>query len=87
MTSSLDDFSFDDSCQTIYSFVYDKFCSWYIELSKVVLYGDDTEKKNHRASVLKYCFREIVALLHPMIPHFTEELWSYLKSTNMDYWS
>lgn len=80
MTKSIDDFRFDDACQSIYSFVYDRFCSWYIEIAKVTLYGDDELKKAYKASVLKHCFREIVTLLHPFIPHFTEELWSFVKN-------
>lgn len=82
MNHSLEEFRFDDACQAIYSFVYDKFCSWYIELSKLPLNSDNPQDKATRASVLKYCFREIVTLLHPIIPHFTEELWSYLKTSS-----
>jgi valyl-tRNA synthetase len=79
MNESIEEFRYDDSCSAIYSFVYDSFCSWFIELSKNILNGDDEAKKAQRASVLKYCFREIVALLHPMTPFITEELWIHLK--------
>jgi len=79
MNESIEEFRYDDSCSAIYSFVYDSFCSWFIELSKNILNGEDEVKKAQRASVLKYCFREIVALLHPMTPFITEELWGYLK--------
>lgn len=79
MNESIDEFRYDDSCSHIYSFVYDRFCSWFIELSKNILKGDDQEAMTRRASVLKYCFREIVALLHPFTPFITEELWEHLK--------
>ncbi|MFM7986449.1 MAG: hypothetical protein ACKPKO_44770, partial [Candidatus Fonsibacter sp.] len=40
--------------------VYEKFCSWYIELSKNILYSEDEKAKIIRATMLKYCFRKIV---------------------------
>ncbi|MBK26672.1 MAG: valine--tRNA ligase [Halobacteriovorax sp.] len=79
MNESMEEFRYDDSCSAIYQFVYDKFCSWFIELSKTQLNGDDTVVKAQRATVLRYVFRKIVALLHPMTPFITEELWSFLK--------
>lgn len=82
MNESIDEFRYDDSCAHIYSFVYDRFCSWFIELSKNILKGEDQKAITRRASVLKYCFREIVALLHPFTPFITEELWSHLKHSN-----
>src|SRR5690606_13614352 len=73
-------YRFDDASAAIYAFVYDKFCSWYIELSKNILYGDNEREKIIRATMLKYCFTKIVALLHPIVPFITEEIWSYLET-------
>ena len=84
MNESIEEFRFDDACNAIYQFVYDKYCSWFIELSKNVLYGDNEKSKIQRTSVLKYCFREIVALLHPISPFVTEEFWQYLKNDGED---
>src|SRR5690606_23259191 len=84
MNKSLDEYRFDEACQAIYQFVYEKFCSWFIELSKPILYGDDANRKAQRAAVLRFAFKEIVALLHPITPFITEELWSYLKSDKDD---
>ena len=81
---SMEQYRFDDSCSEIYSFVYDKFCSWFIELSKKVLNGENQELKNNRAAVLKYTFRELTKILHPFAPFITEELWTYLKNENED---
>ncbi len=80
MNESMDIYRFDDASSAIYAFVYDKFCSWYIELSKNILHGDDEKAKIIRATMLKYCFRKIVTLLHPIIPFITEEIWSYLET-------
>lgn len=82
MNDALDVYRFDDASSAIYQFVYDKFCSWYIELSKNILYGDDEKAKVIRATMLKYCFKKIVTLMHPMTPFITEEIWSYLSSND-----
>jgi len=84
MNDSMEEFRFDDASSAIYQFVYDKFCSWFIELSKSILYGTDEAKKTQRATLLKYCFRKICALLHPITPFVTEEFWAYLKRDNED---
>lgn len=79
MNRSIEEFRYDDSCSAIYAFVYHKFCSWFIELSKNILHGDDEARKKRRAAVLKWSFKKILALLHPFTPFITEELWSYLQ--------
>jgi valyl-tRNA synthetase len=84
MNESMDEYRFDDSCSAIYSFVYDRFCSWFIEVSKPVLYGDDEQRKTQRASVLKYGLKQIMALMHPFTPFMTEEIWSHLKEDSDD---
>ncbi len=84
MSDHLDEFRFDEASNAIYSFVYDKFCSWYIELSKKLLYSDNDQDKINRATILKFAFKNIIALLHPITPYVTEEIWSYLKTENED---
>ena len=84
MNESLEIYRFDDACSAVYSFVYDKYCSWFIELSKNILNGDDAATKARRISVLKFVFRKILALLHPITPFISEELWSHLKEANED---
>lgn len=84
MNHAMDEFRFDDACSSIYAFLYEKFCSWFIELSKAVLHGEDESLKQTRAAVLQHCFRKIVALLHPIAPYITEEFWMYLKEESED---
>jgi valyl-tRNA synthetase len=79
VNESFDEYRFDDACSAIYSFVYDKFCSWFIELSKTLLNSNNENLKAQRATVLKFCFKEILKIVHPIIPFFSEELWSHLK--------
>ncbi len=79
MNESTNEYRFDDACAAVYSFVYDKFCSWFIELSKPILHGEDIAKKKERAAVLKFTFKKTMALLHPFIPYITEDIWDKLK--------
>ncbi len=80
MNEEMEKYRFDEASSAIYSFVYDKFCSWYIEFSKPIFAGEDDQAATIRASVLKYVFKEILALLHPITPFITEEIWSYLDT-------
>src|SRR5690606_23923132 len=84
VTASIEEYRFDDACNAIYQFVYDKFCSWFIELSKGILSGNNQNLKVQRANVLKYCLKQIMKLLHPITPFITEELWSVLKNEDED---
>jgi valyl-tRNA synthetase len=82
MNETLEIYRYDEASAAVYSFVYDKYCSWFIELSKNILNGEETQAKEQRVSVLKFVFRKILALLHPITPFITEELWSHLKDKN-----
>lgn len=84
VTESFEIYRFDDACHAIYQFVYEKFCSWFIEISKGVLNANNEAMKIQRANVLKYCFKEVLKLLHPVTPFITEELWTHLKSEHDD---
>jgi valyl-tRNA synthetase len=84
MNESFEIYRYDDASSAVYSFVYDKYCSWFIELSKNILNGKDEVTKARRVSVLKFVFRKILALLHPITPFITEELWSHLKESGED---
>lgn len=84
MNESMEEYRYDDSCAAIYSYVYDRFCSWFIELSKKVLHGDDEEKIKQRATVIRHGFKEMMKLIHPIAPYISEEIWGYLKSDDED---
>jgi valyl-tRNA synthetase len=84
MNESLESYRLDEATNALYSFIYDKFCGYFIELSKPILYKGSDEDKGQRAYVLRICFQEIVKLLHPVCPYITEELWTQLKSPDDD---
>ena len=59
----------------LYSFIWDDFCSWFIELAKVTLTGDDEVAKEATKKTLVYLVNAIVKMLHPFMPFVTEEIY------------
>ena len=58
----------------MYKFIWDDFCSWYIELTKVHLNSDNDEEKQASLNTLVYVLNAIVKMLHPFMPFVTEEI-------------
>ena len=74
----LDDYDMDDAMRAVYSFVWDEFCDWYVEIAKVRLRADEPARTAALAT-LAYVLETILRLAHPAIPFITEELWQALK--------
>lgn len=70
-----DNYDFNEIAQLLYSFFWDHFCDWYIEVSKLLL----KDNSSYVSWVLLYVFRTYLKLLHPIMPFITEELWEYVK--------
>lgn len=62
----------------IYDFIWDVYCDWYIEISKLRLNGPDAEKAQNARRVLVYVLAQSLQLLHPFMPFITEELYTAL---------
>jgi valyl-tRNA synthetase len=67
-------FDFAESTATLYHLVFDDFCDWYAEAIKPRLYDRDAAAVATALAALE----RLVALLHPVMPHVTEEIWSQL---------
>lgn len=65
-----DDFRMQEAAELLYHFVWNDFCDWYLESVKV------TRKESQ--DVCLYTLGEMLKLLHPVVPHVTEEVWSHL---------
>lgn len=72
---NMDKFEFGNVGSELYSFIWDEFCSWYIELAKETLNGTDEKAKKATQSTLVYVLNSIVRLLHPFMPFVTEEIY------------
>lgn len=70
-------YRFDLVAQTLYDFVWNHYCDWYLELSKPILWGEQfsPEMKNGTRFTLVSVLEEMMRLLHPMMPFITEEIW------------
>ncbi|WP_342252135.1 valine--tRNA ligase [Spiroplasma endosymbiont of Amphibalanus improvisus] len=66
----------------IYHFVWDDFCSWYIEFSKVNLKNEDKDVVQETENTLSFVLLEILILLHPFIPFVTEDIYQNLTGNN-----
>ena len=73
------DFQFGEALSTIYDFLWNEYCDWYIELAKVRL-NPENEDAVTPLPVLINVLETALRLLHPFMPFVTEELWQNLKS-------
>jgi len=69
-------FRFDLACQALYQFFWSDFCDWYIEMAKPGLEGAAARLRT--GDVLLTVLERALRLLHPVMPHLTEELWQRL---------
>ncbi|HWM92011.1 MAG TPA: valine--tRNA ligase [Thermoanaerobaculia bacterium] len=78
--SRLEAFRFDEACRSLYHFFWGDFCDWYIELSKPALFGEipGEAPRPRVGEVLLTVLDRSLRLLHPIMPHLTEELWQRL---------
>ncbi len=72
----LEAFRFDEACSALYHFFWHELCDWYLEFSKPALSG--AAPRPEVARVLLYVLDQSLRLLHPVMPHLTEELWHRL---------
>ncbi|WP_412989999.1 valine--tRNA ligase [Pediococcus siamensis] len=75
VTRFFDAYDFGEAGRALYTFIWDDFCDWYIEMSKEILTGDDEQAKANTRNVLAYVLDQTLRLLHPIMPFVTEELW------------
>lgn len=74
---AFNEYRFDLAAQTLYAFVWDEYCDWYIEMTKVALY-DESSTQNEKEAVCRVLLDVLDGLLralHPFMPFITEEIW------------
>ena len=76
--TQIDAYELGIALDELYKFVWDVFCSWYIELSKPAFMAKGTEQNKVSQNVIIYVLESILKLLHPFIPFITEEIYQSL---------
>ncbi|MDX2098131.1 MAG: valine--tRNA ligase [Leptolyngbyaceae cyanobacterium bins.59] len=79
-----DRFGLGEAAKSLYEFTWGDFCDWYIELVKSRLQGEDAVSRQSAQQTLAYVLEGILTLLHPFMPHITEEIWHTLTQASED---
>jgi valyl-tRNA synthetase len=83
VSAGLEEYRFNDAATTLYRFVWNDFCDWYLELVKPRLGASDESAKAARGTLARV-LGDSLTLLHPFAPYITEALWKALRETMGD---
>ena len=78
VTEALEAYRFNEAAGAIYTFIWHKFCDWYLELIKPILSGSDQDAAAETRAMTAWVLDRALKLLHPFMPFVTEELWAKL---------
>ena len=76
VTTAIETYRFNDAAGSLYRFVWNQVCDWYLELLKPVFAGEDEAAKRESQACVAYVLEAAYTLLHPFMPFMTEELWA-----------
>src|SRR5262245_20109171 len=76
--SAYREYHFNMVAQHLYNFVWSDYCDWFVEAAKTDIFSEDEAKKRSALAVMDLVLSATLRLLHPFMPHLTEELWSLL---------
>ncbi|WP_119390999.1 valine--tRNA ligase [Taklimakanibacter lacteus] len=83
VTKAIEEHRYNDAAGSLYGFVWNVFCDWYVELIKPVLSGSDEAAKAETQHCAQWVLDQILLLLHPFMPFITEELWQKTQAQGM----
>jgi valyl-tRNA synthetase len=76
--SAYREYHFNLVAQHLYNFVWSDYCDWFVEAAKTDIFSTDESKKKSALAVMDVVLSATLRLLHPFMPHLTEEIWSLL---------
>ncbi len=79
VTRLIEAYQFGEAGRLAHDFFWGEYCDWYLEMSKVSLYGEDEDAARSTRKVLAYVLERSLRLLHPFMPFVTETTWQILK--------
>ena len=82
VTNNINNYELGIALDNIYSFIWNEFCDWYVEMVKARLYSEDKREKAQVSFVLNYVFGDALKLLHPFMPFVTSEIYENLVNYN-----
>jgi valyl-tRNA synthetase len=71
-----DGYRFNEVARVLYDFFWGDYCDWFVEAAKTDIFSEDPLRKASTLAVMDHAFSAVLRLLHPFMPHITEELWS-----------
>ncbi|MDK6863113.1 valine--tRNA ligase [Nosocomiicoccus ampullae] len=81
VTRLFEKYEFGEVGRILYHFIWDDFCDWYIEMSKISMNEGTEEEKQMTRSVLLYTLDKILKMLHPFMPFVTEEIYQAIDNS------
>jgi len=72
---AFEEFRFDLAARSLYEFIWNEYCDWYLELAKVSLQSDDPLAQRGTRQTLVKVLETVLRLTHPVMPYITEEIW------------
>ncbi len=75
MHTHFQDYRFDLMAQTIYEFIWNEYCDWYVELAKPILANANSSASLETLTCLIFALETCLRMLHPLMPFVTEEIW------------
>lgn len=82
--NDIEAYGLGEAAKGLYEFIWGDFCDWYIELVKTRLW-DETPSRDVARQTLAYVLDGTLKLLHPFMPHITEEIWQTLTQSNNQF--
>ena len=75
----LKEYKLGESAKLLYEFTWNDFCDWYVEFAKQRFNNKETQNRQISEKVLIKVLNDILVMIHPFMPHITEELWHVLQ--------